>query len=310
MILSVSRRTDIPAFYGDWFVNRLKEGYVLARNPLNANMVSKIMLSPKYVECIVFWTKNATDFIRHLPTLDSLGYKYYFQYTITSYSKDIEPNVPEKTKIINNFISLSKKIGKEKTIWRYDPIFLSSKYNIQYHEKWFEYLCDKLSPYTEKCVISFLDDYSFLRRNLMELGMEDFSSQQMFEIAYRLSNVARKYGLSLATCSEKLDLDMMQIQHNSCIDGNLIERITGLKIKGKKDSGQRPLCGCIESREIGTFNTCRHKCAYCYARRGKDRTNQFDYDPTSPILCDKLTGTEKITVVKPKHVSLMDNLLL
>lgn len=124
MILSASRRTDIPAFYGEWFVNRLEEGFALVRNPLNARMVSKLLLRPQYVECIVFWTKNATDFVKYLPRIDQLGFKYYFQYTITSYSKDIEPNVPEKKKIIENFIELSKKLGKEKTIWRYDPILL------------------------------------------------------------------------------------------------------------------------------------------------------------------------------------------
>ncbi|MCQ2966970.1 MAG: DUF1848 domain-containing protein, partial [Alphaproteobacteria bacterium] len=183
MILSASRRTDIPAFYGEWFVNRLEEGFALVRNPLNANMVSKLLLRPQYVECIVFWTKNAIDFVKYLPKIDRLGFKYYFQYTITSYSKDTEPNVPEKKKIIENFIEISKKLGKEKTIWRYDPILLSNKYNLAYHKKYFEYLCEKISPYTEKCVISFLDDYSFLRSNLNSLDISEMTENQMFEIA-------------------------------------------------------------------------------------------------------------------------------
>lgn len=310
MILSASRRTDIPAFYGEWFVNRLEEGFALVRNPLNAKMVSKLLLRPQYVECIVFWTKNATDFVKYLPKIDRLGFKYYFQYTITSYSKDIEPNVPEKKKIIENFIELSKKLGKEKTIWRYDPILLSNKYNLAYHKKYFEYLCEKISPYTEKCVISFLDDYSFLRSNLNSLDISELTENQMFEIAFEFSKIAKRYNLTLATCCEKIDLDMLQIQHNKCVDGDLIERITGLKINKRKDSGQRPLCGCIESREIGSFNTCRHKCAYCYARRGKDKSFLDFYDPYSPMLCDKLNGDEKITEVKPRLIQHFDNLLL
>lgn len=310
MIISASRRTDVPAFFGEWFVNRLKEGFVLSRNPMNAKQVSKMPLSPKFVECIVFWTKNAADFMQYLPTIDSLGYEYYFQYTITSYSKDVEPNVPEKKKIIKNFIELSEKIGKDKVIWRYDPVFLSNKYDLEYHKKWFSYLCEKLASYTRKCVISFLDDYSFLRQSLNEIGSQEFNSQNMFELAESLSGISRKYDLEMASCCEKIDLDMLGIKHNSCIDGRLIEQITGLKISDKKDSGQRPLCGCIESREIGAFNTCRHKCAYCYARRGKDKSFNDLYDPKSPMLCDKLVGDEKITDVKPKLVAKKDNLLL
>lgn len=310
MIISVSRRSDIPAFYGKWFVNRLNAGFVLVRNPLNANSVSKIFLDPKFVDCFVFWTKNATDFMQYLSTIDQFGYKYYFQYTVTSYSKDIEPNVPEKKKIIDNFRELSKKIGREKVVWRYDPVFLSDKYDIEYHRKWFEYLCKELSPYTEKCVISFLDDYSFIRKNLDGLNIGELTEHQMFDLGDVFSQIAQRYDLKLASCCEKIDLDMLGIQHNSCVDGDLIERITHLKINKRKDSGQRPLCGCIESREIGAFNTCRHKCAYCYARRGKVRTEIDLCDPDSPLLCDKLNGSEKITEVKSKLVQHRDNLLL
>lgn len=309
MIISASRRTDIPAFYGEWFVNRLKEGYVLVRNPLNANSVSRIPLDPKFIECIVFWTKNATDFMQYLPMIDSLGYKYYFQYTLTSYSKDVEPNVPEKRNVIDNFIELSKRLGKEKVVWRYDPILLTRKYDIEYHVKWFEYLCRELSPYTEKCVISFFDDYAFLRDCLKALNVQDMAEPQMFMLAETFSQVAQKYNLKLASCCEKIDLDKLHISHNSCIDGDLIERITGFEINKRKDAGQRPLCGCIESREIGSFNTCHHGCAYCYARRGLDRTSANIYNPESPMLCDALIGTEKITDVKPKIVNSLENTL-
>jgi hypothetical protein len=136
------------------------------------------------------------------------------------------------------------------------------------------------------------------------------TENQMFEIASEFSEIAKRYDLPLATCCEKIDFDMLKIQHNKCVDGDLIERITGLKINKRKDSGQRPLCGCIESREIGSFNTCRHKCAYCYARRGRDRSFMDLYDPYSPMLCDKLNGDETITEVKPRLIQHFDNLLL
>lgn len=310
MILSASRRSDIPAFYGKWFVKRLNEGFVLVRNPLNAQSVSKIILDPKFIECIVFWTKNATDFMQYLPIIDSLCYKYYFQYTITSYSKDVESGVPEKRLVIDNFIELSRRIGRERVIWRYDPVFLSPKYDIEYHRKWFEYLCRELAPYTEKCIISFLDDYAFLRGGLDALHVQNLTESQMLALAESFSQVAQKYNLKLATCCEKIDLGMFKILHNSCVDGDLVERITQLKISKRKDAGQRPLCGCVESREIGSFNTCRHGCVYCYARRGIDRASVNLYNPDSPMLCDTLSGTEKITEVKPRLVQNAENRLL
>ena len=159
MILSVSRRTDIPAFYGKWFMQRLKEQYVLVRNPFNANLVSRIPLSPSHIDVIVFWTKNSLPFHKYLKDIDNLGYKYYFQYTITPYKKDMEENLLDKKIIINSFQELSTLIGKEKVILRYDPIVLTSSYTIDYHIKAFEKLCNHLKDYTNKIIFSFLDDY-------------------------------------------------------------------------------------------------------------------------------------------------------
>ena len=165
MILSVSRRTDIPAFFGEWFINRLQDGFVCVRNPFNKNMVSKIKLNAKDVDCIVFWTKDATNFINYLPSIDELGYKYYFQYTITPYDKEIERNLKDKNELIDNFINLSKKIGKEKVVWRYDPILIAKGISLDWHIKQFENLCKELSGYTNKVVISFLDEYKKLDKS-------------------------------------------------------------------------------------------------------------------------------------------------
>ncbi|WP_218109175.1 DUF1848 family protein, partial [Enterococcus avium] len=148
MIISASRRTDIPAFYSDWFIRRLQEGFLYVRNPFNARQIFKIVLSPDIVECIVFWSKNPAPLLKKLHLIDRMGYKYYFQFTITSYDSSIEKNVPEKKEVIETFVKLSEKIGKHKVIWRYDPIFLTDKFDINYHLKWFEYLASKLSKYT------------------------------------------------------------------------------------------------------------------------------------------------------------------
>ena len=160
MILSVSRRTDVPNYYSDWFINRLKEGFLYVRNPINTHQISRINLSPEVIDCIVFWTKNpSAKFLEDLKIIDSLGYTYYFQYTITSYDKSIEENIPEKRIQIERFKKLSERLGKERLVWRYDPIFFTERFNFDYHKKWFEYIASKLENCTEKCVVSFLDYY-------------------------------------------------------------------------------------------------------------------------------------------------------
>lgn len=159
MILSVSRRTDIPAFYSGWFTSRVKEGFVCARTPFNSNQILNIPIKPENVDCIVFWTKNPKPILEYLDELDKRGFKYYFQFTLTSYNKDIEYSVEDKKELIKTFIDLSKRIGKERVILRYDPILLTKKYNINYHLKAFEILLSQLGEYTDRVVISFIDGY-------------------------------------------------------------------------------------------------------------------------------------------------------
>ncbi|GHT99330.1 hypothetical protein FACS1894142_6790 [Spirochaetia bacterium] len=280
MIISASRRTDIPAFYGEWFMRRLREQRVLVRNPMNPEQISEIDLTPENIDGIVFWTKDPKRLLPHLDELDRLGYAYYFQFTLTPYDKTIEPHVADKSEIIKTFTELSDRIGKERVIWRYDPIILSDTLTVEHHADAFETLCEKLHAYTEKCVISFVDAYSFL--NIQELSADACSL-----LAQKLSAIADAYGLPLASCCEKIDPAEYHIAHNKCIDDELINRIRGSIHKSaityKKDRGQRKECGCAASRDIGAYNTCDHGCVYCYAKRGKHRGW---YDPASPILCD------------------------
>jgi DNA repair photolyase len=297
MIISASRRTDIPAFFGDWFINRLIEKVVLVRNPMNPNNVAKISLDPKTIECIVFWTKNPKNFLKYIPRIIDLGYSFYFQFTITTYDKAIEPNVSNKNEIIETFIELSNMIGKEKIIWRYDPIFINNNYSVEYHLKWFDYLCSKIGNYTEKCVISFIDEYNFLKKELKNNDIRVLLNDEMYSISKNMKEISDHYKLTLATCCETIDLSKFDILHNKCIDDVLINRITGKNIPYIKDKNQREECGCISSRDIGSYNSCMHNCKYCYAKRGNAKN---EYDPLSQMLCDKLMGTEKIIPILSK----------
>ena len=294
MILSVSRRTDIPAFYGDWFINRLKEGFVYVRNPMNIHQVSKIPLTPEKIECIVFWTKNPSEkFIKDLKIIDDLGYRYYFQFSVTSYDQKVEVNIPKKTILMERFKQLSNQIGKEKVIWRYDPIFFNEHYDFDYHKKWFEYIAAKLENHTEKCVISFLDYYSKIRSRLFLNDIPEVQEQQMHEFAFYLSAIGNKYDIKVESCCEKINLSSARIDHCHCIDPELINLITGKQYDFKKDKSQRHDCGCIESVDIGTYNTCKNGCIYCYAN-WKDNII-IQYDPKSPILCSEITKDDKIS---------------
>lgn len=301
MILSVSRRTDIPNYYSEWFINRIKEGFLYVRNPMNAHQISKINLSPDVVDCIVFWTKNPTKMINQLDYLKE--YVYYFQFTLTGYGKDIEPNIPNKRKeLIKVFKELSQKIGKEKVIWRYDPILVNKKYTVEYHLRAFEEIANSLSDYTEKVVISFVDLYAKTQRNTMGLEIEKLMHDEMFSLVKRMVEIASKNKLIVETCAEEINFEDIGISHGSCIDKKLIERLLGCKIIGEKDKNQRGECRCLESVEVGTYNTCLNGCRYCYANFSDEKVkeNAKLYDANSPLLCGNLGPNDKITDRKVK----------
>ena len=303
MILSVSRRTDIPNYYSEWFFNRIKERFVYVRNPMNEHQISKIDLSPDVVDCIVFWTKNPEPMITRLDELSE--YNYYFQFTLTGYGKDIECNVPhKKEKMIPIFQELSRKIGKQKVIWRYDPILFTKKYTPEYHLKAFEQIAMALKGYTEKCVISFVDVYAKNKRNMELLDSYEIDQAELLEFAKCISRIARRNGMEIGSCAESIDLDECGIEHNCCIDKALIENIIGCKLKVGKDKNQRQECGCMESVEIGTYNTCKNGCKYCYANFDEESVAQkcSKYNAQSPILCGVIDEYDKITERKVKSL--------
>lgn len=312
MILSVSRRTDIPNYYSDWFYNRIKEGFLYVRNPMNAHQISKIDLSPDVVDCIVFWTKNPANMLKRLDELQD--YSYYFQFTLTGYGKDIEPNLPNKRcELIDTFKRLSEKIGKEKVIWRYDPILLNERYTMSYQLKAFEEIANSLADYTEKVVISFVDLYDKTKRNTVGLNMQRIENNTMIELAKQMAEVAGRNKLIIETCAEQIDLQNIGIRHGSCIDKELIEKIIGCRLIVEKDKNQRAECGCYESVEVGTYNTCLNGCRYCYANysEGKVKNNTEVYDADSPLLCgtigsDDIITERKVKSLKELQISLFD----
>ncbi|ABL65069.1 DUF1848 domain-containing protein [Chlorobium phaeobacteroides] len=300
MIISASRRTDIPAFYGKWFMNRLQAEEVLVRNPLNYRQVSRISLSPRSTEALVFWTKNPENFLPFLPEIEALGHRYYVLFTLTPYDTTLEPRIGNKEMVLETFRKLSRLIGPERVIWRYDPVILTDVYTFDYHVESFNRLSEKLSGFTKQCIISFLDDYRKVRRNMQEIRYLLPKNQLMEALTSRFADAGKKQGMTISTCCEKIDLQHLGIQNSRCIDHELIGRLTGRPYSGiRKNKSRRNGCGCAESRDIGSYNTCLYGCLYCYAVSGHTgaASNVQRYDPSSPMLCDSLRGDE--TIVSP-----------
>ncbi len=295
MIISASRRTDIPAYFSEWFLRRIEEQYAYVRNPINIHQVSRIALTPDLVDCIVFWSKNPRPLMDKLDRLDH--YRYYFQFTLNAYDNEIERNLPLLDERIGTFQALSELIGRQRVIWRYDPILLNSRYTIDWHIEQFDFIADKLCPYTEKVTISFIDLYRKIASAVRREGICELSYEQKDIIAKAFSRTAHARRLKIDTCAEDIDLSRYHIEHARCIDGTLISELLGFPMDAGKDKNQRPECGCMASIDLGSYNTCQHDCVYCYANHNTDtRTRNFQaYDPASPLLCSRLTKLDKVT---------------
>ena len=295
MILSVSRRTDIPAFYSEWFFNRIQEGYVCVRIPMNVHQVSKINLSPDLIDCIVFWSKNPYPMLSRLDELSR--YMYYFQFTINPYDTVLEQYVPGKKHIIETFKRLSDKISPDRVIWRYDPIILTDEISVDYHIRYFEEIAKRLHTYTKTCVISFVDLYKKTEKNLKGASLREPNFSEMFNLAAHMALIASKYGMRVQTCAEKIELESVGIVHGHCIDSVLIEDLLGVKLVVSKDKNQRPECGCVQSIDIGEYNTCAHNCKYCYANFNKEKValRFMQHNPKSPLLIGEIGVDDKVT---------------
>ena len=299
MILSASRRTDIPCYYGEWFINRLKAGYAVVRNPMNHAQVSKAPLTPDVVDCIVFWTKDAQNFMQYLPILDELGYRYYFQFTLTPYGRDVEKNLRPKSEIVETFINLSKAVGKERVIWRYDPIIVNDTLTIDYHKEQFSSLCGRLSGYTEEVFFSFVDPY----KKIKAAAVRPIPDDAILSLGQYIGETAAAHGLTARLCCENVDLSAYGVRHGSCMDKEPIEKICGCKLTVPADKSQRKGCKCVQSIDIGAYNTCPNGCVYCYASysAASAMVNYRAHNPESEILTGTMPDSEKLPVrnVKP-----------
>ncbi len=248
----------------------LRQGLAEVKNPYNPDQVSKVSLLPDEVDAVVFWTKNPAPLLGQLAEIEKLGHRFYFQFTLNDYPRDLEPNLPALDERIGRFIQLSEKIGPRRVVWRYDPIILSDKTGTDYHRRAFENLCKKLGQHTRRVVVSLIDYYNKTRRNLKPLDYEfDFDAAdrpETDELLRHLAAMAQSRSLEIFTCAQERDYTDLGIPPGRCIDGELIESLWGIPGPWKKDPSQRKHCLCTKSRDIGAYGTCKHVCPYCYAR--------------------------------------------
>lgn len=267
MVLNVSRRTDIVAFYSDWFIERYKEGYIDVRNPFYPKLISRIYF--KNVDLILFCTKNP------IPILDKLKYidkPILFHVTLTPYKKDIEPNVLPKGIIIEAIKKLSKVIGIDNLTIRYDPIFISEKYNLDYHIKAFNKLCSLLNGYVNKIIVSFIDDYKNVRKNEKILNFREFTEKDYEIIGKNFSRIAKENSMTVQTCFENRNLVEYGFIKGECLSHELAYKLTGKKYKTWK-ARKGANCNCVEMVDIGVYNSCKHFCKYCYANYDEKQVN-------------------------------------
>jgi len=294
MIISASRRTDIPAFYSQWFINRIKAGYCAVPNPFNYKAISRISLSPEDVEIIVFWTRNPKPLFKSLNLLNQAGFKYYFNYTLMDNPKLFDPTLTNLSHKLDAFKKLSDKIGPGKVVWRYDPIILSNIIPTKMHIKAYEKIAQSLRGYTYHSIISFVDLYKKVKNRFRSEFKEDIRIDNVHEkpidtytlLLSQLSQIAHDNTIEIYTCSEPFDLKPYGVKPGKCIDGNYIKKFFGIEVDDRKDPHQRKFCGCAKSKDIGIYDTCLFGCRYCYATHSltKAKKNYKTHDPDSPSL--------------------------
>lgn len=305
MIFSVGGRTDIVNYYTPWFLKRLKEGYVYTRNPFNKRSVTKYSLKREDVDAIIFTSKNYEPILKDMDFINS-NYPIFCYYTITSYGDDVEVNVPSVEYSLDVISELSDIVGSQKVAWRFDPILVTDKYDIDLHLERFEYICSRISKKISFCVFSFVDMYDKVYRNMpeiVELGCDDKE-----QIILSLVKIAEKYGVRLQSCAVNDEYVKYGVGKSGCVTSEILERSNDILFKDVKIQASREGCCCIDWRDIGEYNTCINGCKYCYATRdhklAKDK--YLSHDPDSPILIGKISDSDKINVAQQKSFLLRD----
>lgn len=292
MIINTGQRTDIPAFYSQWFANRLQAGFVLVRNPYNPKSVTRYRLSPDVVDLIGFCTKNPEPMLPYMDLLKPYGQYWYV--TITPYGKRIEPRVPNKLRVLDSFRRLSDIVGIDSIGWRYDPIFISGDYPVQRHIEAFAYMAETLAGYTHDAVISFIDLYQKTRRNFPEV--QEVSSADRLTLGKAFVEIASRYNMVVRPCAEGEALARFGADCSGCMTVSMYERALHRHLRVPHLQPARKECACYLGGDIGAYNSCGHLCRYCYANydAGVVRRNRLCHDPNSPLLIGHLQADDQV----------------
>lgn len=305
MIICASRRTDIPAFHSEWVMKRLRSGYALVRNPMCNSVVYRVDLHPKSVGCLYFMTKDPSPMIPYLDEISNIGHNMMFQVTINPYGGDIEPNVPDIASVADAFKKISKKIGKERMVWRYDPVILDERHSIPYHERKFRLLCNELSGYTERCVFGFLDMYTKFDKLRSARPLTSSSLIQREEFMGMAGKIANEHGIKMSFCCSSKDHQEYGIDDRGCIDR---ETMLSLGIPFEDVPGNiREGCRCVKNIDIGSYDTCMHNCVYCYANQiSADKRSSKVYDPDSEMLYGSLQDSDTVKELTDRRSRITD----
>ncbi len=325
MIVSASRRTDLPAFYSAWFLNRLREGYALVRHPRNPRQVRCVPLTPPEADYIVFWTRDPRPLLPGLDELDRLGLGYSFLFTVTPYGPQLEGNLPDPETRLEAFAALAERVGPLRVDWRYDPILFTDRIDAAFHRRSFARLAERLRGHTRRCIVSFLEPYAKTRRNLAPFALREGTPEERLELLDSLAEQAERCGMRLQTCAfspaagpagapasippgeaargevaadaeSRAPSPAPRAEPGACIDGRRISAFLGRPVGAGKDPGQRARCLCARSVDIGAYDTCLHGCLYCYATRGRAAAaaEHRRHDPSSPLLVGNLQAGDRI----------------
>lgn len=306
MILNTGARTDTVQYFTKWLINRFREEYVLVRNPAFPKRVISYNLSPEYIDAVLFCSKNYEPILPYLSFILN-RYRTYFYYTITAYEKDIEPGVPTIEKSINTLKKLSSIVGKKRVAWRYDPVFLLDKYNIEYHFKTFEMLAKELSPYIDRCIFSFVKVYKKLETSFPKLSGVALTDKII--LARGLSDIAKRYGIILQTCGTLEDYKSLGINDSGCATPSFLGEANNCEFLDSNHKMIREGCRCIESHDIGAYDTCLNGCRYCYANSSHQRAikNYQFHNPLSPLILGELKSDDIVTEGKQKSLLKFDS---
>ena len=299
MIINTGGRTDTVQYYTEWLLKRFSEGWVLSRNPLFPNKVTRYELTPEKVDCVVFCSKNYKPI---LPRIHEITDRFptYFYYTITAYGRDMEPGVPSIEESIQTLAELSEKVGKGRVAWRYDPVLLTDTYTAERHFETFGRMAERLAPHVDRCIFSFVEMYKKLDFKMPELS--PISAEQKDRLAQGHENIAARYGLHIQTCGTDDDYSLYGIHSSGCMTLEILGRANGLEFRDLSHRGMRAGCHCIESRDIGAYDTCINGCRYCYANTD-DRLaleNYKRHDPDSPLLLGRIRPQDQISMASQK----------